>query len=137
MKEFEKFPEPGTKEYEELMKIHYYDYPWLIWVRFTDIFYNIKTFFKNVWFFRSELKTYQGYDFGFDINMLYRMYKIKEKSFKKAVNFIEDGEILLKEVQEILSILKDLKENDFIDEKYVENYKNLFKKLQDSYKFWW
>lgn len=134
---YSKLPEPGTPEYDELFKIRWYDWFWLLPSRIGDVWYSIKTFFLNVWRFRKELKSYQGWDYGFDIDMLCRMYEIKVQSFEKAIGFIEDGEKLYKESLEILEKLKELKENDFTDTEYVKKYRETFKSLMDSYKFWW
>lgn len=135
-----------TKEYNSLVlkSIGY----WTLWDYITypfthtayiisETWYSVKTFTKNVWRFRKILKSYQGWDYGYDIKMLIKMYEIKIRSFEIACEYIEEGPELLEEVKGIYNDLVWLDNADEWDKNYTKVYAGVFKKMQKSYKFWW
>lgn len=136
-----------TKEYNSLVlkSLHYktlWDYLttpfWRIGYIISESWYAIKTYCYNAWKFRKALKSYRGWDFGYDLNMLLIMYEIKIKSFEIACEYIEDGPKLLAEIRSIHADLKYLVENDLIDvPDYEKVYRRVFKKMQNSINYWW
>lgn len=134
----------STEEYNDLVlkSLHYYtlwDFItlpfWRIYGEIENICHAVKYFVINCFRFRNVLCKYQGFDFSYDIDFLVEMYRIKIRSFEIGSEFVKCH----KELEEIKSIFNDLvwlQIND-LSEEYIKVYKNVFKKLQKSYTFWW
>ena len=87
--------------------------------------------------FRKELAKYRGWDFSYDLQLLKKAYEIKIKSFEIACEYIVEAPELLEEIKSIYNDIVWLETNELYHKDYIKNYKKLFKKLQESYKFWW
>lgn len=110
---------------------------WRLGYIISETWYSVKTYCYNAWKFRKELAKYRGWDFSYDLDMLIKMYEIKIESFEIAKDYIEEGSKLLEEIKGIYSDLVWLNTNDYLDANYIKVYKKTFKKLQESYKYWW
>lgn len=135
-----------TEEYNELVfkSLKYrtlWDYLTTPFWRFgyiiSETWYSVKTFCYNVFKFRKELAKYRGWDFSYDLQLLKKAYEIKIKSFEIACEYIVEGPELLEEIKSIYNDIVWLETNELYHKDYIKNYKKLFKKLQESYKFWW
>ena len=78
--------------------------------------YDIPHFLKNIWRFRKELWSYDWWDYRFTLNMLERSLTIMEKGMsERGIEVSETREPKIKKMQRALELLKNSREDNFID----------------------
>ena len=78
--------------------------------------YDIAHFLKNIWRFRKELWSHAWWDYRFTLNMLERSLTIMEKGMsEKGIEISETREPKVKKMQRALELLKNSREDNFID----------------------
>ena len=78
--------------------------------------YDIIHFLKNIWRFRKELWSHSWWDYRFTLNMLERSLTIMEKGMsEKGIEISETREPKVKKMQRALELLKNSREDNFID----------------------
>jgi hypothetical protein len=88
---------------------------------YETIRYNIPLFIKNVWRFRKELYSHQWWDYRFTLNMLERSLTILEAGMStKGMEVSETREPKVKQMRRALELLKNNKEQNYIDRAEAE-----------------
>ena len=83
--------------------------------------YDIAHFLKNIWRFRKELWSHAWWDYRFTLNMLERSLTIMEKGMsEKGMEVSESREPKVKKMQRALELLKNSREQNFIDRAELE-----------------
>jgi len=78
--------------------------------------YDILHFLKNIWRFRKELWSHAWWDYRFTLNMLERSLTIMEKGMsEKGMEVSESREPKVKKMRRALELLKNSREDNFID----------------------
>lgn len=78
--------------------------------------YDIAHFLKNIWRFRKELWSYDWWDYRFTLNMLECSLTIMEKGMsEKGIEISETREPKVKKMQRALELLKNNREDNFIE----------------------
>ena len=78
--------------------------------------YDIAHFLKNIWRFRKELWSYDWWDYRFTLNMLECSLTIMEKGMsEKGIEISETREPKVKKMQRALELLKNSREDNFIE----------------------
>ena len=78
--------------------------------------YDIAHFLKNIWRFRKELWSHAWWDYRFTLNMLERSLTIMEKGMsEKGIEVSETREPKVKKMQRALELLKNSREDNFVD----------------------
>ena len=78
--------------------------------------YDIAHFLKNIWRFRKELWSHAWWDYRFTLNMLERSLTIMEKGMsEKGMEVSESREPKVKKMQRALELLKNSREDNFIE----------------------
>jgi hypothetical protein len=78
--------------------------------------YDIIHFLKNIWRFRKELWSHSWWDYRFTLNMLERSLTIMEKGMsERGIEISETREPKVKKMQRALELLKNSREDNFID----------------------
>ena len=78
--------------------------------------YDIIHFLKNIWRFRKELWSHAWWDYRFTLNMLERSLTIMEKGMsEKGIEISETREPKVKKMQRVLELLKNSREDNFIE----------------------
>ena len=78
--------------------------------------YDIVHFLKNIWRFRKELWSHAWWDYRFTLNMLERSLTIMEKGMsEKGIEVSETREPKVKKMQRALELLKNSREDNFVD----------------------
>jgi hypothetical protein len=122
------------------IKIKWYEYPGIWWHRLLlKFWYPTLCYFKNCWRFRKILSQYESFDFSYDLDLLLKVYELKEKEWELyAVNFVEGAEKDLLKIREIKEqIQKVIEMSCALNSDYIKEYQKLFQLLKQSYKFWW
>ena len=122
------------------IEVKWYEYPGIWWHRFCMKFWwPLLCYFKNCWRFRKILSQYESFDFSYDLDLLLKIYELKEKEWELyAVNFVENAEKDLEKIHEIRSQIQKVIEMDCaLNRDYIKEYQKLFQLLKQSYKFWW
>ena len=88
---------------------------------YETIRYNIPLFIKNVWRFRKELYSHQWWDYRFTLNILERSLTILEAGMStKGMEVSETREPKVKQMRRALELLKNNKEQNYIDRAEAE-----------------
>lgn len=88
---------------------------------YETIRYNIPLFIKNVWRFRKELYSHQWWDYRFTLNILERSLTILEAGMStKGMEVTETREPKVKQMRRALELLKNNKEQNYIDRAEAE-----------------
>jgi hypothetical protein len=78
--------------------------------------YDIAHFLKNIWRFRKELWSHAWWDYRFTLNILERSLTIMEKGMsEKGIEVSETREPKVKKMQRALELLKNSREDNFVD----------------------
>ena len=78
--------------------------------------YDIAHFLKNIWRFRKELWSHAWWDYRFTLNMLERSLTIMEKGMsEKGMEVSESREPKVKKMQRALELLKNSREDNFVE----------------------
>ena len=78
--------------------------------------YDIAHFLKNIWRFRKELWSHAWWDYRFTLNMLERSLTIMERGMsEKGMEVSETREPKVMKMRRALELLKNSREDDFID----------------------
>ena len=78
--------------------------------------YDIVHFLKNIWRFRKELWSHSWWDYRFTLNMLECSLTIMEKGMsEKGIEISETREPKVKKMQRALELLKNNREDNFIE----------------------
>ena len=78
--------------------------------------YDIAHFLKNIWRFRKELWSHAWWDYRFTLNMLERSLTIMEKGMsEKGMEVSESREPKVKKMRRVLELLKNSREDNFIE----------------------
>ena len=78
--------------------------------------YDIAHFLKNIWRFRKELWSHAWWDYRFTLNMLERSLTIMEEGMnEKGIEVSETREPKVKKMQRALELLKNSREDNFVD----------------------
>jgi hypothetical protein len=83
---------------------------------YQTIRYDIPHFIKNIYRFRKELYSHDWWDYRFTLNMLERSLTIMEVGLsKKGIEVSESREPKLKAIRRALELLKNNREDNYID----------------------
>jgi hypothetical protein len=88
---------------------------------YSAIRWDIPHFIKNIWRFRKELYNHQWWDYRYTLNMLECSLTIMEKGMDtKGIEVSESREPKLKAMRRALELLKNSREDNFVDRAEAE-----------------
>ena len=118
----------------------WYEYPGIWWYRLKlKFWWPLLCYFKNCYRFKKILSQYEPFDFSYDLDLLLKVYELKEQNWKEeAVNFVVGADKDLQKIQEIKAQIQKVQDLDWnFDKDFTKEYQRLFQLMKQSYRFWW